>query len=246
MMGHMYERDIAVPEVREFSAIEDAAAAAAQEIATAMNAAVDRAGRASLMLTGGSTPRPLYNRLAGMRPPLPWRRIHLFWGDERCVPPTDPASNYRLARETLIDGAAVPEANVHRIRGELAPVDEANRFHSELRAFFGSAGLPVFDCVLLGMGPDGHVASLFPGEKLLDAKEWVAVAAGDQASPPVPRVTVTLPVINAASLVLMLVSGDAKRRVLDKVLDSPSGVGNRYPVARVRPGSGRMIWFVGG
>ena len=190
-------------------------------------------------LAGGSTPRAAYALLAAEE--VDWSRVHVFWGDERCVPPDHPDSNYRLAREALLDHVSLPAGNVHRMRGEMEPEAAAQAYAAELRAFFGTQW-PSFDLVLLGMGNDGHIASLFPGSAALreTARPVVAVTAEYQDRP-AHRVTLTLPAINAARQVLFLVTGAAKAETLWAVLEGPA---ERFPAQLIRPTSGQLTWLV--
>jgi 6-phosphogluconolactonase len=233
------------PTFLRFADLEGAGDAAASEIARTLVAAVETRSTASLVLSGGSTPRGIHRRLSDpeFSPPIPWSRIHVFWGDERCVPPDDKASNFAMARATLLDRIEIPPDNVHRIHGELSAGAAATQYETELRRRFNDGRPPAFDCVVLGMGADGHTASLFPGDPLLDETDrWVGSTAGIQASPPVPRVSLTLPALNAASTIVVVVSGEAKRRIVRDIENRAEGV-ERYPVARVHP-SGSMLWFV--
>lgn len=238
----------------------DLAERAAALLADEITAAVAARGRCALALAGGGTPRPVYQRLA--QPPyregLPWPQVHVFWGDGRCVPPDDPASNARMAHEALLAQVALPPANVHRVPVELgAPEAVAAAYEAELRAFFGptsppfplsargegerggEVALPRFDLVLLGMGADGHTASLFPGSPALAEQQRLAVPvyAAHLAS---WRVTLTLAVLNAAHTVVFLVAGADKAPALRAVLGGASDL----PAARVRPASGRLVWLV--
>ncbi len=156
---------------------EDAAAeACAQHILSLLTDAVGAKGRATLALSGGSSPKLLFARMAAAK--FDWRGVHIFWVDERCVPPADDASNYKLAREQLIEPAHIPDSRVHRIVGEIAPESAAQRYAGDIRAFFGLRGteLPSFDVIHRGMGPDAHTASLFPGDPLIDDRANIAVA----------------------------------------------------------------------
>jgi 6-phosphogluconolactonase len=211
---------------------EGLAAEAADHVAACLRDAVLQRGRATLVLCGGSTPRRLYQRLAG-RDDINWSKVVIAWGDERCVPADDPASNYALANETLLAGRKF--AHVIRIRGELPPHEAAATYISELQAVFGETA-PRFDVVLLGLGADGHTASLFPGEQL-DHTTWVAAAHGP--SPHRDRVTLTLPALNAAREVLFLVTGAEKASAVARVLKNAEDL----PAARVRPESG-PIWLL--
>ena len=233
------------PQFLHFADVEAAGNAAAHEIARTLIDAVEARSTATLVLAGGSTPRSIHARLADHEssPPVPWHLVHLFWGDERCVPPDDEAGNYAMARSSLLDRIEIPPGNVHRIRGELRPSDAVARYDADLRRHFGDGRPPAFDCVMLGMGADGHTASLFPGDPLSDETErWVGTSDGLNASPPVPRVSLTLPILNAARKVVFVVSGAAKRRVVSEIEEQAEGF-RRYPAARVRcPGS--TLWFV--
>jgi len=219
------------------------AEAAAELFATAVEAAVAERGRAFVALSGGSTPKRLYRRLAAKpcRKRLSWTRVQLFWGDERPVPPDHPDSNFGAARRDLLAPLGVPEANVHRIRGEEEPARAAEDYEAELRRAFGLAPgeLPRFDLVLLGMGADGHTASLFPGNEPPEAGRLVA--ASFVATRGSRRITLTLPVLCAARRVLFLVAGADKARALRDALENPS---SRLPAARVRPADGDVLWYV--
>jgi len=205
--------------------------------------AVENRGRFSAALSGGSTPGRLYRRLVEdpHREEMPWRYVHLFWGDERCVPPDHPGSNFRLANEALISHVPIPPGNVHRVRGELEPEAAAQTYAAELHAFFG-APWPHFDLVLLGLGQDGHTASLFPGSDVLDEKARSVVAVTAQYEDrPAQRVTLTPPAINAARHILFLVSGSGKAEVVQAVLEGPA---ERFPAQQIRPTTGQLGWLM--
>jgi 6-phosphogluconolactonase len=195
-------------------------------------------------LAGGSTPRSLYRLLADDKGPyrtrVPWESTHVFFGDERMVPPDDPDSNARMAFESLLRHVPVPGEQVHRIRGENPDPDRAAEEYEEmLRVTFRLAGReePRFDLVLLGLGADGHTASLFPGDLAL--RETVRLAVPSTAPlPPSARVTLTLPVLNAASSVLFLVTGASKSPAVQRVRR-----GEDLPAARVRPQNGSLLWL---
>lgn len=214
---------------------------AAQRFTALAREAVHSRGQFSAALSGGSTPGALYRLLAGapFRGQIPWHGVHLFWGDERCVPPDDPDSNYRLARETLIARVPIPPGNVHRVRGELAPEAAAEDYAAELRHFF-DAPWPRFDLILLGLGTDGHTASLSAGSEALAERAVVAVAAQYQDRPS-HRVTLTPPAINAARQVLFLVSGHAKAQIVRDVLEGPA---NRFPAQAIHPTAGQITWLL--
>lgn len=200
--------------VRVLSDATAAAREAAVHMAESARRAASENGRCTLVLAGGSTPRDAYQLLAGEA--LPWERIHLFWTDERSVPPAHPESNFRMVRRALLGRIPIPATNVHRIRGELPPEVAAEAYGTEIANFFGDAETR-FDVVLLGLGTDGHTASLFPFDPLVQER---AVAAGVSA-PNLERgrrVSLTLRVINAASQVVFLVFGASKAAVVQKVV----------------------------
>ncbi len=232
---------------------EELAVAVADHVASAAADAIAAHGRFAVALAGGSTPRAMYEHLASREfaASIDWSRVHLFWADERCVPPDHADSNYRMVREALVDHVPVPESNIHRIPGELDPDKAAAEYERALRTFFAehpprnvATTLPRFDLVLLGMGEDGHTASLFPGDPVLNEQErWVAAVGAPAVEPRLPRVTLTLPVINAAGRVYFLVTGGAKQNVCRSILDNPLAARATYPAAMARP-QGELIWFV--
>jgi 6-phosphogluconolactonase len=222
---------------------EELAHQAARRFAELAREAVASRGRFSVSLSGGSSPGQLYKLLTRepYRTQIPWRQVHLFWGDERCVPPDDPGSNYHLAEGALIAQVPVPAENVHRMRGELAPEAAARAYDRELQDFF-CGPRPRFDLVLLGLGEDGHTASLFPGSPLLEeAERLVAPATAVFQDRPAQRITLTLPAINAARQVLFLVSGGAKAQVVQAVLEGPAGP---LPAQWIQPTAGGLTWLL--
>lgn len=215
------------------------AEAAAVRFAECAEQAVAARGRFTVVLAGGSTPEPTYRRLA--EEPLvsrvAWEAVEVFWGDERCVPPDHRASNYRMARGALLDDVPIPEGNVHRIRGELAPEAAAAAYRAVLDEAFGEDAR--FDLILLGMGNDGHTASLFPGSSALEIEDETVVAVRRAEQAISWRVTLTLPVLNAARAVAFLVSGVEKAPALARVR-----AGEALPAARVDPAAGEVWWLV--
>ncbi len=230
--------------VHIFADIDALSRDAAGRFADASSRSIAAHGRFTVALSGGSTPRGLY-RLLGNAPysdSIEWQRVHLFWADERCVPPDHEASNFKLAFETFISKVRIPTEHVHRITGEVSAEIAAERYEVCLRQCFGDDEWPVFDLILLGMGEDGHTASLFPGSAAL--REQVRLAVAVRKSPPdADRVSLTLPVLNRAQLVLMLVSDAAKARVLRSVLDENESE-TLYPAAMVRPVEGTLEWLI--
>ena len=218
---------------------EELLRAMAEAIAQRAQDALRQQERFTLVLSGGSTPRALYTLLAGeYREPVDWGRVHLFWGDERFVPHDHPASNYRMARETLIEPLDIPVANVHPIPTDDAdPARCAERYEQHLRQTFG--GFPRFDLVLLGMGADGHTASLFPESRAVAEHErWVTV--GEAPVEPRIRLTLTLPVLNAARGVFFLVTGSDKAEAVRRILLE----GQPLPAGLVQPEGGELMWWL--
>ncbi len=205
-------------------------------------AAIASRGAFTIALAGGSTPTELYRRLAGPphRDALDWSRWHVYLGDERATPPDDPESNDRLVRETLLDHVPIPAAQVHRMEAERPDLDAAAAEYSALLEATlptGPAGAPRLDCVLLGIGTDGHTASLFPGTPALDVVDAWATR-GLATYQPYDRITVTFPLINGGAAVAFLVSGESKRAALAGV------VAGTVPAGRVRPTHGELRWFL--
>lgn len=208
--------------------------------------AIAARGRFLVALSGGNTPKPLYELLA--TPPyagqIDWSRVHLFWGDERCVPPDHPDSNYRMTREALIDRVPIPPENVQRIRGEDDPSQAAAAYERTLRDYFGPDDPPArsFDLVLLGMGPDGHTASMFPGTAApTEARRW-AMAVHIERPRDMWRVTLTTVVLNAAADVTFLVAGADKAPRLHEVLEERSE--RPVPAQRIQPARGSVHWMI--
>lgn len=227
------------------------AEAAAERFVAAASEAIRAHGRFVVALSGGSTPRATYERLgtAAMIARVDWARVHVVWGDERCVPPDDAQSNYRMAHEALLRHAPVPAANVHRIRGEIDAVVAAAAYETTLRALFATPNGPPqstpntrIDLVLLGLGTDGHTASLFPANAGIDERvHWAILARADV--PPHQRISLTLPVLNAAAEIVFIVSGAAKAPVLAQVLDGPRRI-QVLPAQTIAPSNGRLRWYV--
>lgn len=219
--------------VADLAALADEAAARIERVALGTPAGE----RATIALAGGATPRAAYQQLAGRCPP--WGRIEFFFGDERCVPPDAEGSNYGMAREALLDRIPLRPSQVHRILGELEPPEGAERAEADLRASIPGTPWPVFDLVLLGMGPDGHTASLFPGAAELDEQERLMVPVHRPEMPQPWRVSMTMPVINAARRVLVVVGGAEKAPMVRRAIaEDPS-----IPAGRLRP-AGTLTWLI--
>lgn len=221
--------------------------AAADRVVDRARAAITARGRFDWALAGGSTPEALYRLLASPDyiGRVDWSRVHFFWGDERCVPPEHPDSNYRTARLALLDTLAPAPDNIHRMAGELPPALAAERYEAELERAFGrrvGGGFPELDLILLGMGGDGHTASLFPGTPgLAEGRRWAV--ANPIESLGVTRLTLTFPVLNAAAHVLFLVAGSDKAERLAQVF-SKAATPEPLPAQRVHPRGEAPEWLV--
>lgn len=223
---------------------EAVARAVTQKLLELGREAIAQRGLFRVALAGGSTPKRMYRELAQMPEGLDWSRVHVFFGDERCVPPDHPDSNYRLAFDELLQQVPIPHSQVHRIPAENPnPQAAASEYETTLRNIFGAdRAWPVFDLILLGMGPDGHTASLFPGTTALDeTSRWVAATWVERLQ--TWRITLTFPAINAARQVLFAVTGADKADRLAQVLGRNGG-GNDLPAARIRTSGGGATWFV--
>lgn len=223
---------------------EDVALEAAERVVRIGEEAVALFDRYSLVLSGGATPRLLYEMLARQpfAPWLDWAKVEVFFADERCVPPDHPDSNYRMARETLLSQVPIPGDNVYRIRGEIEPEEAAKEYGLLLKEKFADAGP---DLILLGMGEDGHTASLFPGTDALNETKHRAVVNYVERSTTGRswRVTMTAPFINRARHVIVLVTGANKAARVSEVLEGPRDPW-RLPVQLVAPASGTLTWLL--
>lgn len=230
----------------DFHVFNDEAAAveaAARLFTELSHRALEERGRFTVALSGGSTPAPLFQLLASSPwwDAIPWDRIVFFWADDRAVGPDHEQSNFRTARMILLDNVPVREENVVRIRGELGAEEAAEALDRDLVDGFGADGLPRFDLVLLGLGTDGHTASLFPGDPALQSAKRAAPVMDPAADPAVDRVTLTLDVLNNARTALFLVTGRAKRDVVTAIVDDPAAP-DSYPAARVE--ASETLWYV--
>ena len=224
--------------------------AAAEQVCRIGQLAIDTTGRFSLVLSGGTTPRPLYELLAAppFRSAIDWSKVEFFWGDERVVTPEDPSSNFRMARDAMLDKLKIPPAHVHRIRAELPDLDAAARdYEEEIERVLGQvAGVgrrpPHFNLFLLGMGADGHTASIFPDtDALSETERWIIPV--NVPSLGVKRITMTPPLINSAHFIIFMVTGAAKADVVAGVLQGPRDP-RRCPAQLIHPLTGEVIWFV--
>lgn len=229
------------PTVRIFKDAVELSRAAADLFVTLAVQSIRERGRFLVALSGGSTPMALYRLLA--REPIDWTRIHVFWGDERLVPPEDAENSYGQAREALLKHIPIPTENIHRVASELDPVAAARDYASILREFAAPPlDWPRFDLVLLGLGEDGHTASLFPGSPV-DATEPVIAVTAQYQGRPARRVTLTPPVFNAARQVIFLVTG-ANKAVTLKGVFSDYNSSEQIPAKRIQPADGQVTWLV--
>ncbi len=261
-------------EIKVHTNADELARAAAGLFVTLAREDIAVRGRFAVALSGGSTPRAMHQHLASpeFASQVDWVHVHIFWGDERCAPPDHEHSNYRMARETLLDHVPIPPESIHRIRGEDAPEWAAKNYESELRMFFGQApggqtgggqtpggqtpggqtpggqthrSAPTLDLIFLGLGDDGHTASIFPGTSAVrEETQWVVAQEHNFPPPPlVSRITITPPLINAAANVVFLVTGAGKAERLKEVLHGlyqPEVL----PAQIVKPTNGRLVWLV--
>jgi 6-phosphogluconolactonase len=219
------------------------ARAAAIHFVECAQEAISEHGRFVVALAGGSTPRAAYETLATVEfvPHIHWEKVHVFWGDERCVAPNHEDSNYRMAFNVLLKHSPIPVKQIYRMEGELDPKEAAQAYENRLQAFFGQRA-PRFDLILLGLGQDGHTASLFPGSKALEEKKhWVAANYVRRLS--AWRLTLTAPLINQAANVTFLVSGQEKAEVLQRVL-AGRYTPEEIPAQMIRPDHGQLRWLM--
>lgn len=222
---------------------EKLARSAAEKFVELARESIRDQGRFSIALAGGSTPARVYELLGSeLKDQIDWARVHLFFGDERPVPPDHPDSNYRMAHEKLISRVPIPAENVHRIIGEAAPEESAKAYEEELRRHFSREAWPLFDLVYLGLGDDGHTASLFPGtEGLREEHLWVIPNRVDKLN--THRITLTAPALNHSTHIIFLVTGGQKADCLREVLEGSFDPA-RLPAQLIRPEEGKLEWFV--
>jgi 6-phosphogluconolactonase len=242
-----YQLQISMPATRSIEVLATAVDlfhAAAEEFVRAARTAIGAQGRFTVALSGGSTPKALYSLLASNYADFVWNRVFLFFGDERHVPPTDPESNYRMVNESLLTKIAIPAENVFRVAAENPDADAAALdYETRLRRFFEirPGEFPRFDLILLGMGPDGHTASLFPDSAALDEQSRLVVANW-VAKFNTHRITFTFPVLNRAAEVMFMASGADKAEMLRQVLEGKSTP--PLPSQRVQPSDGKLLWML--
>jgi len=234
------------PEIHFYENLDSASKALAEKLQKAIQEITKEKDRFTLALAGGNTPKHLYNLLVKhYSSQLPWSLIHLFWGDERYVLKDHPESNYNMAFNTIIAKAPIPPQNVHRIPTEIKPPEKAaEAYEIQLREFFSTTASYTFDLILLGMGEDGHTASLFPKSPVLqENKKWVTAVSAPPLILPNTRITLTLPIINKAKSIFFLVAGSKKIRIVKSILNDYKKAAKHYPAAMVQP-KHRLIWFI--
>lgn len=232
------------PAVFIFDSPEQVAQAVAERFVAYSTASVREHGSFTVALAGGSTPRRAYELLGSdsFKGRIDWSHVHLFFGDERMVPPDSPESNYRMVNEALLSRVTLPPQQVHPIDGETSAQASAESYEEELKRFFGASAWPRFDLILLGMGDDGHTASLFPGSDALNENvNWVVAARHPQSEQ--ARVTLTLPALNHAARVTFVVTGEKKAAPLVRVLHGDAA-DEELPARKVRPVKGTCEWLV--
>jgi 6-phosphogluconolactonase len=233
-----------IGELFVFSDLEDLSHMAASFLTCIARTSIATQGRFTVALSGGSTPQRLYYLLGTeYRDRVQWDRVEVFWVDERCVPTGHEESNYEGIYDLLLSKVNVREEGIHRIRGEMEPSQGALRYENEIRGIFGAPGLPAFDLIILGVGQDGHTASLFPGSKSLKETERLAVTVLPEGPKTIERITLTLPVLNNAAHVLFLASGPSKAAVLGDILEDEDKR-DKYPAGLVNPVHGDLTWLI--
>lgn len=191
-----------------------------------------------LALSGGSTPEKIYSHLASNNPPLPWENIHLFWGDERMVPPDDPQSNYLMVKNSLLNHINIPDQNVHRIHGEENALIESYRYGELIK----SSNNGNFSLILLGLGTDGHIASIFPGHNNLFETNKICVTSENPENKQM-RISISGNFINSSSLIVFIVSGKPKSGIINEIINQ-KGDWQKYPASYVKPRNGKTIWLL--
>jgi len=229
-----------------FNNIHDLANHLAEDFKSAVDLKADAGGVLTVALSGGHTPKAFFEVLS--KPPyketINWENVVLFWGDERCVPPDDDQSNFKMTELSLLANVEIPASNIHRVLGEEPPEEEAVRYEAEIKDIIpsGEHGFPEFDWIFLGMGADGHTASLFPGAATLQVKDKICVVA-EHPETGQKRISVTLPVLNNAARVSFLIVGEEKAPVLKEILEcKPQNLS--YPASMVHPAHGVLEWYL--
>jgi 6-phosphogluconolactonase len=228
-------------EVKIFKNASELHLNAAGYICASIRHFINRRGRCTMVLSGGNTPKMLYDEINNnYKNSVEWDKVYFFWGDERCVPPSSEESNYKMAYEHLLSKLPVVKENIFRIQGEKHPVEAAALYEEAIKIFFDNNSLPSFDIMLLGIGTDGHTASLFPGTKALDIKDKIAVPvyAEEMKS---WRITMTFPVINHSNNIIIIAEGKKKSEIINKVFNDKKAA---LPVQGINAHNGQLTWFI--
>jgi 6-phosphogluconolactonase len=232
-------------EVRIYPDIELLSHEAAREMVSLVNTVAAEKDSFTIALSGGRTPAVLYQLMAGKySSQIPWDKVHIFWGDERYVPANHADSNFAMASKMLISHISIPAQNIHPVPTELKPIEKAaGAYEQMLKKYFKNSPFPCLDLILLGVGEDGHTASLFPGDSAIEMHRLVMPVIAPANYPPRDRITLTLPVINSADNVFFIAAGSEKGKVVRSILEDRETARRRYPAAMVQP-KGRIIWFL--
>jgi 6-phosphogluconolactonase len=202
---------------------------------------INNHGTCTVVLSGGNTPKRLYDELSNhYKESVEWQKVYFFWGDERCVPPSSDESNYKTAYEHLLSKIPIPEKNIFRIHGEKSPEDAAREYEISMKGFWEKEIIPSFDLTLLGIGTDGHTASLFPGSEAVHIKDRLAASVYSEKLN-TWRITLTLPVINNSKNILFIAEGNKKMGIIEKIFSSKN---EELPAQKINPSNGKLIWFL--
>lgn len=238
----------------EFNSLDDMSQNAAENIVNYGLESIKQKGFFTISLSGGNSPRQIYSLLPEIarKKGLNWNRVFIFWGDERYIPHTHRESNYKMAYDTLLSKINIPQQNIFRIPTEIEPVDSVALLYEKImKKFFTLARmidhkkkLPIFDLILLGIGSDGHTASLFPGHKAInEQKKWVVYVKAHARVTLRDRITITLPVINAAKNIMFIISGEGKGKIVKSIMEEKKRA-TVYPASKIKPEDGQTIWFI--
>lgn len=231
-----------VSDIKIYETTDELYKGAAELIAGLISSFIRLNQKCSLVLSGGSTPGKLYRLLADhYKTEIDWRKVSLFWCDERFVPVEHPDNNYKLVRDTLIIHTNIQPESIFKINTDISPEESALEYEERMKIFFGNSDYPVFDIILLGLGKDGHTASIFPGTEAVDEdKRWVM--GYNPAAVDTKRITITLPVINNAKNVIFIVSGEDKKEIIEKIFIKKEK-GN-FPALKVKPQNGSLFYLI--
>ncbi|RPI19154.1 MAG: 6-phosphogluconolactonase [Ignavibacteriae bacterium] len=231
-----------VSDIKIYETTDELNSGAAELIAGLISSFIRLNFKCTFVLSGGSTPERLFTLLAdNYKTEIDWKKVFLFWGDERYLPVDHPGNNYKMANEHLLSHVNIDPQSIFRINTDTSPEESAKEYEDRIKKFFGNNELPVFDVVLLGLGKDGHVASIFPGTDAVNEKEkWVAAVKADSLN--TERITMTLPVINNAKNVIFLISGEDKKEIVEKIFIKKEK--DNFPALMVKPQNGSLFYLM--